>query len=33
MVTQENQMILAQLREQTQQLEQQAKELILHNVF
>ena len=33
MATQENQMILAQLREQTQQLEQQAKELILHNVF
>ena len=33
MATQENQMILARLREQTQQLEQQAKELILHNVF
>ena len=33
MATQENQMILAQLREQTQQLEQQAKELTLHNAF
>ncbi len=33
MVTQENQMILAQLREQTQQLEQQTKELTLHNAF
>ena len=33
MVTQENQMILAQLREQTQQLAQQTKELTLHNAF